>query len=110
MAVAWIKSLFQTKNHDEYTRPPSSTHTAPDLFTPVSHTITPEPVVQTDVRAKKIRMRVRRSIDKQLKQTHQYAQKPHGAECPDIFFCKRNPCFRREPDKIVSKSYGIEKQ
>jgi hypothetical protein len=28
----------------------------------------------------------------------------HEPTCPDIFNCKKNPCFKPEPDKIVRRS------
>jgi hypothetical protein len=66
------------------------------------------PVAQEDTRDAATRKRVAESIERQWEQLSARALKAHAADCPDPWTCKRNPCFKWEPDKIVSKPYEVE--
>lgn len=107
-AASAIRSLWS--NEDKRCSNVSSESSSRDIFSSTSPSIVTQPTVQTDVRIKKTRMRVRKSIDDQLKSRQVFAMKPHGADCIDILSCTRNPCFIREPDKIVSHPYIVEKK
>lgn len=103
--MSWISSLFQKSNNVSDIRH----HNSRDFMSPVNSAIAPEPIIQTDVRDKKIRMRVKKSFKNQVSSMGARAMKPHSALCPDIFTCNNNPCFIREPDKIVSGPYTVER-
>jgi hypothetical protein len=105
LVMSWLRSLLQKSSNVSDIRHNHSR----DFMSPLNSTLTPEPLVQTDIRDKKVRMRVRRSFKNQVYAMSARAMKPHSASCPDIFICKNSPCFIREPDKIVSGPYTVER-
>jgi hypothetical protein len=98
--VSWLKSLF--KNHP--TNPSSEVKSSVLDSNPIN--LTPNPVVQTDVAQTRKMRRLRKSIDQQLQSRS--AMKPHAVDC-SIVQCNKPLCFIREPDKIVSEPYEVER-
>lgn len=80
----WIKDLFSFKVK------PLINHTTP--FTPT---------VQEDPRTVQSVKNVRKAFEQQAFEIEVRARKAHAAECDDTFSCTAEPCFIREPDKIV---------
>lgn len=61
------------------------------------------PVEQEDPRTQESIKRTRKTFEEQQQQMQARAMKAHAADCPDPWTCKKNPCFKWEPDKIVGK-------
>jgi hypothetical protein len=64
------------------------------------------PVVQEDTRSIEAIKRTRAAFRKQEFEMQARAAKAHASECNDMWTCVADPCFIREPDKIVSTSYA----
>ena len=61
----------------------------------------------TCTRDRSTRLRVEAAFRAQRQEMEARALKAH--ECEDLFNCTREPCFIRVPDKIVDKTYKVEK-
>jgi hypothetical protein len=80
----WIKNLFYFK------------------VKPLINTTTPfTPSVQEDPRTVQSVKNTRKAFKQQEAAMQMMAMKAHAAECNDTFTCSAEPCFIREPDKIV---------
>jgi hypothetical protein len=62
------------------------------------------PTTQEDPRTIETIKRTRASIKKQEVSMNMRALKSHSAECNDSWTCTNDPCFKIEPDKIVSEA------
>ncbi len=69
-----------------------------------------EAVVKECTRDAQTRKRVADSFKAQRDQMNARALKPHGDSCRDPLICKQGICFKSAPDKIVSKSYKVDKK
>jgi hypothetical protein len=81
----WIKNLFNFK--------------IKPTFNPTSP-ITP--ATQEDPRTIQSIKNTRKAFEQQKTQMQRRALKSHAAECNDPWTCIADPCFRYEPDKIIS--------
>lgn len=80
----WIKNLFSFK------------------VKPLINPNTPfAPSVQEDPRTIQSVKNTRSAFKQQATEMQFRAMKAHSAECDDSFTCTSDPCFKREPDKIV---------
>jgi hypothetical protein len=92
--VTWLKKIFLPQN--DYKESISSSYD-------IKPTVTPSPIVQTDIAQRRRMNRLRRSLDAQMEAANTRALKRHGADCVDMFACTKEDCFVWEPDKIVQK-------
>jgi hypothetical protein len=67
------------------------------VFTPIKPTMTQENPIVT---------RVKEAFKQQKHEMQLRALVPHS--CDDPLNCERNPCWKFEPDKIVSDPYAVE--
>ena len=82
----WIKNLFCFK-----------VKTLTNLQTPFT------PSAQEDPRTIESVKNTRKAFKQQETAMQFRAMKAHAADCDDTFTCSAEPCFKREPDKIVGK-------
>lgn len=72
------------------------------------------PTVQVDMRTRNIQKDVRKSVDQQLKQVHQFASIAHAPDCHVIhptdpsLDCRRPDCHTWQPDEVVGTAYEVE--
>jgi hypothetical protein len=100
--ILWIKSLWETKETND--SPRSIIQDTTPLTTPIN------PLVQTDIRQYRQIKRLRKSLNDQLKKAEEKALTPHDPLCKDVITCTKVNCFKRVPDKIVSKPYEIKRK
>ncbi len=100
--ACWIRNLFSPSTSKDSIDTPS-------VLSSESPSIVPSPVVQTDVRHYRRMKKLRKSINSQLETAQMKALKPHAADCSDILGCNKLVCFEREPDKIVSDTYTVNR-
>jgi hypothetical protein len=62
------------------------------------------PTTQEDPRTVETVKRTRASIKNQEVSMNMRALKSHALDCNDVWTCTADPCFKLEPDKIVSVS------
>jgi alkanesulfonate monooxygenase SsuD/methylene tetrahydromethanopterin reductase-like flavin-dependent oxidoreductase (luciferase family) len=65
------------------------------------------PIVAEDEAAIRQRERVNQAFIKQQNNLNTTALVPHAADCEDNWTCRRSPCFKWEPDKIVGKPFAM---
>ena len=68
------------------------------------------PTTQEDPRTIETIKRTRASIRNQEVSMNMRALKAHSAECNDTWTCTKDPCFKIEPDKIISEARASQEE
>lgn len=64
---------------------------------------------QEDQREAETRRRVGNYLEQNKEILIARGMKPHGADCEDNLTCKKDNCFKWQPDKIVSEPYEVKR-